>query len=69
MTAEPTLIIPCPNCKKSVRLDSTNSFKPFCCERCKMADLGDWVNENHKIPGDEASELFNGLNGENGEIE
>jgi hypothetical protein len=24
-------------------------FKPFCSERCKLIDLGDWAAENHKI--------------------
>jgi hypothetical protein len=26
-----------------------SQFKPFCSERCKLIDLGDWAAENHKI--------------------
>ncbi|GGB77046.1 DNA gyrase inhibitor YacG [Shewanella inventionis] len=25
-------------------------FKPFCSERCKLIDLGDWASEKHSIP-------------------
>jgi endogenous inhibitor of DNA gyrase (YacG/DUF329 family) len=24
-------------------------FRPFCSERCKMVDLGKWLNEEYKI--------------------
>jgi len=27
-------------------------FKPFCSERCKLIDLGEWVMEEKKIPGE-----------------
>lgn len=33
----------------------TNSFRPFCSERCKMIDLGQWADENYKIPIAETS--------------
>ena len=23
---------------------------PFCCERCRMIDLGKWLNEEASIP-------------------
>ena len=26
---------------------------PFCSKRCQMIDLGAWVEERYKIPGDE----------------
>ena len=43
--------INCPICgnQNTWRLD--NQFKPFCSDRCKLIDLGDWVSENRKIPG------------------
>jgi endogenous inhibitor of DNA gyrase (YacG/DUF329 family) len=40
---------PCPTCKKPAKFDSTNLFRPFCSERCKMIDLGEWASENYKI--------------------
>jgi endogenous inhibitor of DNA gyrase (YacG/DUF329 family) len=26
-------------------------WRPFCCERCKLIDFGEWANERHSIPG------------------
>ena len=43
-------LVTCPNCKKQSEYNSTNLFRPFCSERCKMIDLGDWANETYKIP-------------------
>jgi len=39
---------PCPQCgKPSTWTD--NPFRPFCCERCKLIDLGAWANEDYKV--------------------
>jgi endogenous inhibitor of DNA gyrase (YacG/DUF329 family) len=27
------------------------AWRPFCSERCKMADLGRWLSEAYRIPG------------------
>ncbi|WP_410499335.1 DNA gyrase inhibitor YacG [Chitinibacter sp. S2-10] len=27
-----------------------NIYRPFCSERCKMLDLGQWANESYRIP-------------------
>jgi endogenous inhibitor of DNA gyrase (YacG/DUF329 family) len=29
-------------------------WRPFCSERCKLIDLGEWLDEGHRIPGDPA---------------
>jgi endogenous inhibitor of DNA gyrase (YacG/DUF329 family) len=26
------------------------AWRPFCSERCKMADLGRWLGEEYRIP-------------------
>jgi endogenous inhibitor of DNA gyrase (YacG/DUF329 family) len=26
-------------------------WKPFCSERCKMADLGRWLSGDYRVPG------------------
>ncbi|MGZ8257417.1 MAG: DNA gyrase inhibitor YacG [Gallionella sp.] len=39
----------CPQCQKSSPWDTQNAFRPFCCERCKMIDLGKWANEEFRI--------------------
>jgi endogenous inhibitor of DNA gyrase (YacG/DUF329 family) len=47
-----TLTVKCPTCHKTVTWAAENSFKPFCCERCKLIDLGEWVMEEKRIPGE-----------------
>jgi len=44
----------CPTCEKNVIWDKSSNFKPFCSERCKLIDLGDWASEKHAIAGDDA---------------
>jgi endogenous inhibitor of DNA gyrase (YacG/DUF329 family) len=40
----------CPTCGKPVDRKN-NSFRPFCSERCKMVDLGRWINEEYRLAG------------------
>ncbi len=35
---------------------SGNEFRPFCSERCKLLDLGAWIEEEYSLPT-ETSEL------------
>jgi endogenous inhibitor of DNA gyrase (YacG/DUF329 family) len=44
----------CPSCNKKVTWGDDFPFKPFCCERCKLIDLGDWAAEKHTIAGEPA---------------
>jgi len=37
----------CPICKKDVARAS--EFDPFCSERCKIIDLGNWASEKYVI--------------------
>ncbi len=37
----------CPTCKKS----TDPEYKPFCSKRCADLDLGKWLNEDYKLPG------------------
>ncbi|MCU7844501.1 MAG: DNA gyrase inhibitor YacG [Candidatus Thiodiazotropha sp. (ex Monitilora ramsayi)] len=41
--------VPCPTCSKPVTWASTSLWRPFCSERCRLIDLGDWLDENHRI--------------------
>jgi len=38
----------CPICKKPVSLDDPNV--PFCSDRCRVIDLGNWAMEKYVIP-------------------
>ena len=51
------LIVKCPTCKKSVPWLAEQIFKPFCCDRCKLIDLGEWAMEEKRIPGENLDEL------------
>jgi len=42
-------IISCPICKNNTNLDNSNLFRPFCSERCRLIDLGKWVDEKYSI--------------------
>jgi hypothetical protein len=42
----------CPQCGKAVPWQDEQRWKPFCSERCKLIDLGEWATEGHRIPGD-----------------
>jgi endogenous inhibitor of DNA gyrase (YacG/DUF329 family) len=49
--------VACPTCKKLAAYDTNNPFRPFCSQRCKMIDLGDWANENYRIPDNKPTGL------------
>lgn len=55
MASNQELTVSCPTCKKSVPWVAEQLFKPFCSQRCKLIDLGDWATEAHKIPGKPAA--------------
>ena len=41
----------CPRCRTDVVREGNKLF-PFCSERCYMIDLGKWLNEEYRIPGE-----------------
>lgn len=41
--------IKCPKCGKDSPF-SGNPFRPFCSERCKLLDLGDWLSGGYSVP-------------------
>lgn len=49
---ERVLKVNCPTCKNIVEWNANNPWRPFCSERCKLIDFGDWASERHSIPGD-----------------
>jgi uncharacterized protein len=42
-------VVSCPRCGKSVVWGPASPWRPFCSERCRLIDLGDWLDENHRI--------------------
>ena len=43
-------IINCPGCKRKIRYDENNPFRPFCSARCKEIDIAAWATESYRIP-------------------
>jgi endogenous inhibitor of DNA gyrase (YacG/DUF329 family) len=43
------LLVKCPHCGTEAEYEG-NEFRPFCSERCKMLDFGDWADENFALP-------------------
>jgi len=50
-----TISVKCPVCSKNLPWDETERHKPFCSDRCKLIDLGEWASEKHAIPGEQVS--------------
>ena len=55
------LTVTCPHCKKTFNYYASE-FRPFCSEKCRLIDLGQWLNESytvpaHKITQEEAEQL------------
>jgi endogenous inhibitor of DNA gyrase (YacG/DUF329 family) len=46
------LVVKCPNCGHPVPWTPEQLYKPFCSERCKLIDLGEWAMEEKRIPGE-----------------
>lgn len=42
----------CPTCKKIILWTEAFPERPFCSERCRLIDLGEWASENNRIAGD-----------------
>jgi endogenous inhibitor of DNA gyrase (YacG/DUF329 family) len=47
-----TLKLSCPTCKKTVLWNDDFPHRPFCSDRCRLIDLGEWASESHRIAGD-----------------
>ncbi len=60
------LTVTCPKCKKKFNYFSSE-FRPFCCEKCRLIDLGHWLNETYTVPAskitpEEAEQLEQAIN-------
>lgn len=42
--------VPCPTCGRTVEWVETSRWRPFCSERCKLIDLGKWLDGKYQIP-------------------
>ena len=40
----------CPQCSAAIVWSKDNPYRPFCSERCKLIDLGQWATGAYRIP-------------------
>ena len=52
---DPLLEVACPTCGKRVAWNAQAKWRPFCSERCRLIDLGEWLSEERRIPGEATS--------------
>ena len=53
-------LVRCPTCRKAGQWFEAR-YGPFCSHRCKLVDLGKWLNEEHTISEPLAPEHFEGF--------
>ena len=46
------MTVRCPICRHAVTWEG-NDWRPFCSKRCRLVDLGQWVTERYRVPGDD----------------
>jgi endogenous inhibitor of DNA gyrase (YacG/DUF329 family) len=49
------LEVSCPTCKKKFNYYSSD-FRPFCCEKCRLIDLGQWLNGTYAVAAQNLNE-------------
>lgn len=49
--------IDCPTCRCETVWNDTNPYRPFCSDRCRLIDLGDWLAEKNTIPCEPESDV------------
>ena len=43
--------VKCPTCQSEIEWGPQSPFRPFCSKRCQLIDLGEWADEQKRIPG------------------
>lgn len=43
--------VSCPTCRKKFNYFDSE-FRPFCSERCRLVDLGQWLSESYSVPAE-----------------
>jgi len=52
MVEKKGLKLKCPVCRKETIYSVDNPFRPFCSEKCRLVDLGQWFEEDYAIQGE-----------------
>jgi endogenous inhibitor of DNA gyrase (YacG/DUF329 family) len=52
----PSSVRQCPGCGRTAPPRRDDGTWPFCSDRCRLADLGRWLGEAYRIPGERAGD-------------
>ena len=52
VTTEVTTV-KCPTCQKPVIWNEESKYRPFCSQRCRLIDLGEWAQEKYTVAAEE----------------
>jgi uncharacterized protein len=47
---DPVRHVACPRCGAQVAWIRENRYRPFCSDRCRLIDFGDWATEKYSVP-------------------
>lgn len=48
-------MVTCPTCRKKFNYHES-LYRPFCSEKCRLADLGRWLTESYSVPVEKLTE-------------
>ena len=48
------VVMKCPICRHAVSWEG-NPNRPFCSERCRLIDLGNWATGQYSLPSEESN--------------
>ncbi|MBR9829898.1 MAG: DNA gyrase inhibitor YacG [Oceanospirillales bacterium] len=51
-------MVKCPQCSQPAAYAESNPFRPFCSERCRLIDLGEWASEGYQIAAEPSLDEF-----------
>jgi len=51
---------PCPICRNAAPPRTQNKSAPFCSPRCKLVDLGKWLEGRYAVPTSEEADEADG---------
>lgn len=55
--------VKCPTCQTSVIWNEESKYRPFCSQRCRLIDLGEWAQEKYTVAAEEDDALSDSMVG------
>lgn len=56
-------IVKCPTCQTPVIWNEESKYRPFCSQRCRLIDLGEWAQEKYTVAAEEDDILSDSMVG------